>query len=80
MVNYVLNTSFTCNITSENTLFISVAGMDGIEYTENIDFYSSILELINNKYPKTIFIQKLKEKGGASIILCKWFFPTADCF
>ncbi|MGC6595242.1 hypothetical protein ACP0GC_24635, partial [Escherichia coli] len=34
-----------------------------IEYTENIDFYSSILELINNKYPKTIFIQKLKEKG-----------------
>ena len=40
-------------------------------------------DLLMNKYKDKIVIVDKKEpttEMGSSIILCKWFFPTVDCF
>ncbi|GER77325.1 hypothetical protein EsFM111_21070 [Enterococcus sp. FM11-1] len=45
---------------------------------ENLDTSIAMLTLIVSVL--VIFLGLSDDQKGASIILCKWFFPTVDCF
>ncbi|AYA35553.1 hypothetical protein CTI32_14580 (plasmid) [Enterococcus faecium] len=61
--------------------------MTQVHFTQLYGLYRNFIMLILCSIFLIVFlivfifiIKMMKENSGASIILCKWFLPTVDCF
>lgn len=62
-MEYTLNYSFTCHLTENKNLFISVAGTSEIEYINDVDFYLNVIDLLKHGIPIKEFKTNLEKNG-----------------
>lgn len=63
MNNLTTNRNLQVHLTKEKHLFISVAGIDGIEYDKNVSFYLNLLEIIQDNQEVSSYSKLLMKKG-----------------